>query len=182
MRGLTVGLSGEALNVSRALTTTSHLLGDMHTSYYQIDIMCACIFFHPFINVHLNQQNIVSFSHWKEKKKLHSNSRLFVKSITDLYMDFIYNIYINILIYIKYIKYMKMSFVFLMIKQNIWGEKLCGVQCGPMDLHSHGPLPCPEDYSVTSSSFFPTSLHKGNFLLLLSPHTLHWSSVSLQPV
>lgn len=118
MRGLTVGLSGEALNVSRALTTTSHLLGDMHTSYYQIDIMCACIFFHPFINVHLNQQNIVSFSHWKEKKKLHSNSRLFVKSITDLYMDFIYNIYINIFIYIKYTKYMKMSFVFLMIKQN----------------------------------------------------------------
>lgn len=38
----------------------------------------------------------------KREKKLHSNSRLFVKSITDLYMDFIYNIYINILIYIIY--------------------------------------------------------------------------------
>lgn len=44
--------------------------------------MFASVLFHPLINVHLHQQNTVSQVE-KRKKKLHSNSRLFVKFITD---------------------------------------------------------------------------------------------------
>lgn len=70
---------GEALNVNRAILTISCLLGDMQN--FLPLYVCICIFPSTYKCPFASTEH--SFSGWKEKKKLHSNSRLFVKFITD---------------------------------------------------------------------------------------------------
>lgn len=101
-------------------------------------------------------------------------------------MDFIYNIHINIFLYIIY---KNVICIFNDQVEHILEEPLFSNVGFPEEMAfaeygealwgtvwAYGsalswPLPCPKDYPVTRSSFFPTTLHKAIsfFCFLLIP-------------